>query len=342
MDLYSTKKENDIFNEICSDQKYLLTNIDDLQKNCNINQYNSLVQKIENQIKILEPTCKVITPQLKFSLNQNVHVDRNQLFFLGFYVNYKNYGFGKLIYSRNQALNYEGIFYDGQPHGEDLIFYTNNGQIKTKCSKKVGVLIGICINYWPNGGFMSKIWYNEKGEKHGEEKKFWENGNLWQYNNWSNGLLEGEYLEYYENSNLMTKCFFKEGKQEGYVQEKYRNGIQESYIWYVNGKPHQNAAKKYFKNGALMLLADYKNGFITGNCTIYAKCGRIRYRGVVVRKGRTYPRSNEKGDVSIYRDDGTIYAGPTLGVPLVSRAYRIGDENNNNILDLDNEENFDV
>ena len=71
-------------------------------------------------------------------------------------------------------------------------------------------------------------------------------------------------------------------------------------------------------------MVSYENGVPTGYCRIYSRNGKLAYEGEVLKKKFWfYPRSHKENFVIVYRNDGSVYYGETLGVSISHDAYRV-------------------
>jgi antitoxin component YwqK of YwqJK toxin-antitoxin module len=127
-------------------------------------------------------------------------------------------------------------------HGSYKLGY-DNGVIGTEMNYKEGLKHGDCLYRWPEGTLHSKCYYVDDqlhglfqswyhvsessvkeqpkkeinyifGEKHGEYKEWFGNGQIKILCNYKDDKLNGEYNEYYEDGTLKEKLFYKDGEKQ--------------------------------------------------------------------------------------------------------------------------------
>jgi antitoxin component YwqK of YwqJK toxin-antitoxin module len=74
------------------------------------------------------------------------------------------------------------------------------------------------------------------GKRHGEFKRWHENGQLWQHCYFVDGKLHGDYKLWYENGQLRMHCFYVDGKRHGEFKSWNLNGQLATHCYYVDGK----------------------------------------------------------------------------------------------------------
>lgn len=249
--------------------------------------------------------------------------------FIGFKINDNKFGYGLSLYKKKNleeiTLIYNGLFLENEFHGEDITINRKDGSILFKGSKNRGKKIGLCEAYWENGALISKIFYNSLGNPEDEVKQFWSNGQLWNIYNYTNGLEQGKSEEWWENGNLAVTQYYVNGVRETWREEYHSNGNLKAKYFFRNGNIDMLDCKTYFNNGQLKMQCNYKDGKIQGNIRIYCFNGKLAYQGQVWTRQKYfvsyYPRSC-KADVQVFNDDGCVYAGRTLGKPVVHPYYR--------------------
>jgi len=83
---------------------------------------------------------------------------------------------------------YLEVYKDGKLEGEQLVWYSESGQL------------------------IYKRFYKE-GEKEGPHLAWYEDGRLWYKHFYKNGKMEGEQLVWYEDGELQYKYFYKGGER---------------------------------------------------------------------------------------------------------------------------------
>jgi antitoxin component YwqK of YwqJK toxin-antitoxin module len=88
---------------------------------------------------------------------------------------------------------------NGQLHGIQIAYFSNDGHIRYKWNYINGHKHGIQISYYSNGQIGSKQNYIN-GHKHGEQIGYYPNGQLSYKDNYINGEYHGEQIGYYDNN----------------------------------------------------------------------------------------------------------------------------------------------
>ena len=96
----------------------------------------------------------------------------------------------------------------------------------------------------------------------GVETIFYPSGRIWAVTSYKNGLREGEEKIWYENGNLRSKCFYHKNMPNGLRTRYYSNGqIQVEYS-YMNGYLH-GVAREWREDGTLSCDGMYTQGCFT-------------------------------------------------------------------------------
>jgi len=112
--------------------------------------------------------------------------------------------------------------------------FTENPFIQSQCFFKDGKLEGENKRWWNNGQLSYQCFY-KNAMIEGEYKNWYENGQLWVQSFYKDGKLEGESKDWYENGQLFTRCFYKGGELEGEYKEWYGNGQLRVHCFHKNG-----------------------------------------------------------------------------------------------------------
>ena len=99
----------------------------------------------------------------------------------------------------------------------------------------------------------------ERGRKHGKWLKYFKNGQLYQIDNYIDGI-KGSWEQYYDNGQLESKgSFNKNGYPDGLLEFYYKNGQLENKGSWKDGYP--DGLQEYFnKNGSLKKTETYIDG----------------------------------------------------------------------------------
>lgn len=118
-----------------------------------------------------------------------------------------------------------------------------------------GVLHGLSKKWHPNGQLM-EIRYYERGEKHGQQTAYFENGNKKFEFTAQHDQYEGELKEWNVDGRLIHLATFKNGQEEGSQKMWYDNGkIRANYVM-LNGKRYGLLGTKNCKNVSDSIFTD--------------------------------------------------------------------------------------
>ena len=116
--------------------------------------------------------------------------------------------------------------------------------------------------FHPNGKLKSRVNYrskNDGGEKHGLERRWYENGQLSSERTYENGKKHGFSKHWYENGQLRWERTFENGEKHGLQRYWDENGKLDFETHYENGK--QNGLyRSWRENGQLWYEYCYSNG----------------------------------------------------------------------------------
>lgn len=157
------------------------------------------------------------------------------------------------------------------PKGE-INTYHNNGQLHTKyVYNSLGQEQGPYSIYYKNG----ELWEQgtmEKGEKHGNIKKWYNNKQLAEDHQMINGNRDGKYVRYYDDGQQWKEFNYKNGILHGHYKKWWKNGqIAEDHNM-VDGEI-DGAFISYYDNGQKWKEFNYKNGALAGVATKWWKNG---------------------------------------------------------------------
>lgn len=210
----------------------------------------------------------------------------------GFYYTYsyenKNYPEG-YIYSKE-------LFLNDKKEGKAYYYYGNK-KVKMKINYLNGEKSGRAFEYSENGKIITLLEYHkdrlisrerinridEKDNKHGVWKEFYENGKVSIEKVYESNYLEGYYKKYDRKGNLILTLRYKKGK------------LVENDV--IDEQENIELRKKYDKDGNLIYSGPYKKNIPIGihreysrngeviNSKIYDNLGRVVSIGIVNEKG---------------------------------------------------------
>jgi len=147
-------------------------------------------------------------------------------------------GYWKLYYKEKpQQVKEEGRYKDNKKEGIWKTYFIT-GTIKSEVTYKNNKPDGYAKIYYPTGTLQEEgIWkgnkwvgkyhfyhkngkpayewnYNESGKREGEQKYYYDNGQLMIEGNWNNGKEDGVIKEYDEHGNLKVEKTFANGKMD--------------------------------------------------------------------------------------------------------------------------------
>jgi antitoxin component YwqK of YwqJK toxin-antitoxin module len=127
------------------------------------------------------------------------------------------------------------------------------------------------------------------GEKDGEYKGYYKDGNIFIQKSFINGILNGECIKYYPNGKI-------------FIQKSYINGN-------LNGE-----YKEYYKNGEKYEQKYYLDGQLNGTYTTWSSRGLLYSERIFIKdKLQQYKRWNEYGIITdhiIYKNGKEINLNP--------------------------------
>ncbi len=90
----------------------------------------------------------------------------------------------------------------------EIIYNLRNREI-TSLSK---IEMPIIKKYYDNGSIFYEIYTDKYGIYHGEFKKYYPNGKLWEQRNYVNGILEGKVITFHLSGKIKMVVNYKDGK----------------------------------------------------------------------------------------------------------------------------------
>lgn len=177
-------------------------------------------------------------------------------------------------------------------------YYYENGFISSEGSLENGKPNGYWITYYPNQ--LRESEGNRKNFKLDGDWKFYrKNGNLKTIIPYQNGIKNGKVL-HYENCVLVKEEPFVNGKKEGLQVEYYAdssNQVKRTTPFLNNVE--NGMAYEYAKDGRLIELINYKNGFVVNREEINRKDDKGRKQGI----WKTYYSNNRLETEKRFKDD---------------------------------------
>jgi antitoxin component YwqK of YwqJK toxin-antitoxin module len=113
-----------------------------------------------------------------------------------------------------------------------------------------------------------------KGIKHGQEKVYYETGELAYEVMNVDGKRDGKLTWYDRDGNVLEIMYYQKGKRHGINKLFYADGTLRSEVNYLFDKK-EGPYREYFSNGELALEVNYKNGRKEGLQKEYHPGGRL-------------------------------------------------------------------
>ena len=186
---------------------------------------------------------------------------------------------GLWIYTPSKDFKISGEFEDNLQANKWI--YTDNKDTLAILNYKNGRLNGIQYGYFKSGQIAAKIHYNDAGKLHGEEIRYYQNGNISESMNYLNGELHGDYLMYLENGELITKLTYSSSTPINL--ENYTNDPSLE-MYYGDLKNGNGELSKFIKNqvtnkNQIFINRNYKDSLLHGGITGYNYNGNISFKG---------------------------------------------------------------
>lgn len=175
------------------------------------------------------------------------------------------------------------------------------------------VLVGLCLllalacskkkmveTKHSNGQIMEQYSLNSNQEKDGNYKSFYENGNIYEEANFTNGVLTGERKLYYQNGNIeIIEVYNQSGQLDGEYKAYHENGKLKVEKLYKNNLI-EGVLKVYYPSGNIKEEVLLSNNTENGPFTEYFENGKIQWKGTYLNG------DNEFGLLEEFDSTGTL------------------------------------
>ena len=135
------------------------------------------------------------------------------------------------------------------------------------------------------------------GVLHGEEKSYYQSGNLRSVGNFKHGILDGIVTGYYEDGTIQVRAIYDNGVKQGRVIHYYPNGTKQLEAFYTDDK-FDGVRSTWYENGKPMETMPYSKGLAHGT-------GRTYYESGGVFEEAKFEYGTPKYMI-IYNEDGSI------------------------------------
>jgi antitoxin component YwqK of YwqJK toxin-antitoxin module len=181
--------------------------------------------------------------------------------------------------------------------------------------------------FFPNGEVESRFETNARGEKHGMEETFYENGNRRSIITYTNGVMNGICKFFYENGTIDSITPYKNGNVHGIAKTYHENGNIESITPCENG--YKNGIQEFFDdNGGIISRTIYVNNEKNGYEELYSEDGKLERR-CEYRNDKKNGRMQEFDEIERVIGD-YIYENDILMRDLRSQVSRVHREQKSN------------
>jgi len=135
------------------------------------------------------------------------------------------------------------------------------------------------------------------GVLHGDEKSYYQSGNLKSLGSFKHGLLDGIVTGYYEDGTIQVRAIYDNGIKQGRVIHYYPNGTKQVETFYTNDE-FDGVRSTWYENGKPMEVAPYSKGLLHGTGRTYYEAGGV-FEEVKFKYGT--PKY-----ITIYNEDGSV------------------------------------
>ena len=129
-----------------------------------------------------------------------------------------------------------------------------------------------------NGMVVETYFVDEASKKHGEYKKFDDQGNLIELAHYSNGKLNGKRTLYYENGQIEIEEEYAKDVMAGPYKVYHKNGALDIEASYIKGQM-QGVLKKYSDQNQLIEEVTFVDGEENGVFKEYHENGKVKWEG---------------------------------------------------------------
>ncbi|WP_299683181.1 hypothetical protein [uncultured Dokdonia sp.] len=201
----------------------------------------------------------------------------------------------------------------------EIIYYYDSGDIRSKSSYANGVLHGTYTSYDFYGNLQAEATY-VNNELDGVLKVYYPDGTIKSERNYILGNLNGTYKNYFENGQLEDLFIYENGKVQETSEEYNEAGVKIGEVSYVNDELH--GPRKFYgkEKGTLQLIRFYNQGKLIGYSYLDKEgkelpmvalsngTGKIisYYPNGKVAREMTYEKGNLQGAYKAYYENGNL------------------------------------
>jgi uncharacterized protein len=152
--------------------------------------------------------------------------------------------------------------------------------------------------YYDTGELKELINVDDKGNRHGEYKKFDIDGEILEIGSYENGAQIGKKIIYFEKDLIEQESEYKEGKMHGIHKVYYKNGKLKTQATYQNGELN-GAFKQFNEDGSIKEVLNFEGSEENGPFEEYYNSGKLKWKG-------TYYKGKEVGKLTLFDEQGII------------------------------------
>jgi antitoxin component YwqK of YwqJK toxin-antitoxin module len=161
----------------------------------------------------------------------------------------------------------------------------------TSCNKSEKV-------YYDTGELKELINIDDKGQKHGEYKRFDIDGTVLESATYDHGLQIGKRVIYFEKNKVEQESEYQQGVMHGILKVYYRSGGLKTEATYTNGEMN-GSFKQYNEDGSIKEVLNFEANEENGPFEEYYPSGKIKWKG-------SYYNGKEIGKLELFDEKGTL------------------------------------
>ena len=172
----------------------------------------------------------------------------------------------------NSELPHFIIQYAGNVRDGLFIELDRQGNLLSKAEYKSGLLEGKCMRF--KLSVMTESVCHSSGVKHGPSVICYDKGTKMEDATYKDGKRDGLTLWYYNNGKeqggRIAAYNYKDGLFDGIQETYFENGVVSSRKYFKNNV-QEGRSLQFYDDGSLKSMAEYKDGVMVGEETLYEK-----------------------------------------------------------------------
>lgn len=189
---------------------------------------------------------------------------------------------GFSVYAYKQG-DLDGLFKDGERHGETLQYWPETGKLKVRAVYREGKLNGLVEQYYPSGTLEFKHLYHDH-VLHGEALDFYENGELRSAVTFEHGAQSGPFKLFSEDGMPIEEGVLKDGARHGpfKIFSPQTGKVVMSGTYLMN---QYDGEVTTFRPDGMKVVQTYDNGIANGWQRTYNSLGALTGE-MMIQNGR--------------------------------------------------------